>query len=74
MSCWRTRTTISGGVSSIRLNSHLPTANFDILSRSGFPEPCSIADTAQVFKTDPAICVCGLLNETSSRWCGWCLP
>src|SRR5215475_7765682 len=37
--------------------------HFDILSRSGLPEPSPFADAGQVFKTDPAFGVCSFLND-----------
>ena len=38
--------------------------HFDILSRSGLPEPSPFADAGQVFKTDSTLGVCGFLNDS----------
>src|SRR5215510_15446210 len=37
--------------------------HFDILSRSGLPEPGPFANLGQVFQTDSALGVCGFLND-----------
>jgi hypothetical protein len=44
-------------------SAQLPKRPFRHLVSLSFPEPCSIADTAQVFKTDPTSGVCSLLND-----------